>query len=557
MLKNKRGITLIALVITIIVLLILAGISINLLAGDNNTINKAEEAKTKTIIAKEQEGVNISYSACQADNLVSRNVTAEELEQEMIRNGYDVTVREDEINLIVTYNDTKHEYTIDQKEKEQETPPTTKEPEMSPEPEGGGVKFDPRYGVIEVKFLRQNTYYTSNTANPPKIDESNGMKLVKFNEDTKEWIDGEEYNYTPSSGANDEKSSKWANAKVTVGDIDSYFVWIPRYAYKITYFDTRAHRDAYRADRTKTTGIVGYSDSRGMVDASGKKIDGIPSYTSIDVGDYYAIHPAFTSDAEIGGGFGELEGIWVGKYETSNSSSTASSIGYSGAKVVPNVKSPLYRYSLIEDMYTNAKSYQSNLYSHMLKNSEWGAAAYLADSNYGRNGSLVGYNQCNSFITGAGPATSGSSYSYNADDFETTYCYYTEQGMKSSTTGNVYGIYDMAGGTLECVACYWTGSESTDAYKKGKSFASKEGISNEYATAYSVKYIRGDDLYETENWNTESAATGGGSQVFLMRSGYAGTSSGSWGMGLFYSSSTDGGGPISGNTSFRMGLIVK
>ena len=52
MLKNKRGITLIALVITIIVLIILAGISINLILGQNGIINKVKEAKKEQEIGK-------------------------------------------------------------------------------------------------------------------------------------------------------------------------------------------------------------------------------------------------------------------------------------------------------------------------------------------------------------------------------------------------------------------------------------------------------------------------------------------------------------------------
>ena len=50
--KSSRGITLIALVVTIIVLLILAGISISMLSGDNSILTKAEEAATLTEIAR-------------------------------------------------------------------------------------------------------------------------------------------------------------------------------------------------------------------------------------------------------------------------------------------------------------------------------------------------------------------------------------------------------------------------------------------------------------------------------------------------------------------------
>ena len=50
--KNKNGITLIALVITIIVLLILAGISISMLSGDNSILTKAGDAATLTEISR-------------------------------------------------------------------------------------------------------------------------------------------------------------------------------------------------------------------------------------------------------------------------------------------------------------------------------------------------------------------------------------------------------------------------------------------------------------------------------------------------------------------------
>ena len=51
-LDNERGITLVALVVTIVVLLILAGISISLVLGENGLINNAKEARDKTLEAE-------------------------------------------------------------------------------------------------------------------------------------------------------------------------------------------------------------------------------------------------------------------------------------------------------------------------------------------------------------------------------------------------------------------------------------------------------------------------------------------------------------------------
>ena len=59
-LNNSKGITLIALVITIIVLLILAGVAIAMLSGANGIFKKAADAKTKTEQAKVDEQVKLA-----------------------------------------------------------------------------------------------------------------------------------------------------------------------------------------------------------------------------------------------------------------------------------------------------------------------------------------------------------------------------------------------------------------------------------------------------------------------------------------------------------------
>ena len=60
--KNNKGVTLIALVVTIIVLLILAAVTISMLRGENGIIKQAQNANDATIVGKETEAVNIAYS---------------------------------------------------------------------------------------------------------------------------------------------------------------------------------------------------------------------------------------------------------------------------------------------------------------------------------------------------------------------------------------------------------------------------------------------------------------------------------------------------------------
>ena len=58
--RNNKGITLVALVVTIVVLLILAGVSINLVLEDNGIVKRAQDAKNKTEedLANTQEVMN-------------------------------------------------------------------------------------------------------------------------------------------------------------------------------------------------------------------------------------------------------------------------------------------------------------------------------------------------------------------------------------------------------------------------------------------------------------------------------------------------------------------
>ena len=77
--KNK-GITLISLVVTIVVLLILAGISISMLIGENGIIKKASDAKIATDEAQEKEGVGLAITSSQMENVSSLEIRKKNLE---------------------------------------------------------------------------------------------------------------------------------------------------------------------------------------------------------------------------------------------------------------------------------------------------------------------------------------------------------------------------------------------------------------------------------------------------------------------------------------------
>ena len=368
-------------------------------------------------------------------------------------------------------------------------------PEVSTQPE-----FSRQWGVIEIEFLSGTTYNTTNIPNEPNMTDD--MKAVYW-EDGEEKVEGESedfdknkwYEYVAQT-TNTETggTSKWANAQTSDG---SYWVWIPRYAYRIVYFDTEAHRDAYRADNTQTEGIIGYSDARGLVDVEGKTPSDLQEpVTSISAGtNLLRPHPAFEDGSKTGYTQGEwdskLEGIWVAKYEMSMekdgvaTNTSDEKIGNvltdNSIKAVSKPGVTSWRNIKIGNMYTNGYNYDREKDSHMMKNSEWGAVAYLTDSKYGRNGTAVSQNTDSGYYTAG---ASGATPSTN---------------KLQSTTGNEYGIYDTVGGAYEYVAGYVADSSKSG----GNSFASTDNTTNnkEDSTKYATSYKMAVSNILTDNYN--------------------------------------------------------
>ena len=356
------------------------------------------------------------------------------------------------------------------------------------------VEFSTNYGRIDVIWLSGTSNTVTATPNAPVLT-SNGesMTPIKWNASnaivTTTSSDSSWYSYVAGSGNDDNTvrgntSSHWANARTANG---SYFVWIPRFAYRITYYDSET-----------STQPTGYYDGRGMWNASNNKImyeleSGIETITYNNK--EYIVHPAFNTDIDLGGWSSKISGFWIAKFEMSgNTAATLKSIfgvesqreQSTGTQYI-NARQATYGYTGTIDTFDN---YRSFMHSHMTKNSEWGAVAYLAHSQYGRNGSEIDINGSTSCITGNGsgavggtaPTASGTQNAYN-----------TETGAKASTTGNVYGVYDMSGGAWDKVALYY--SEGSKTYIEGSNYglsmiqkakdSSGDYISTKYITKYS------------------------------------------------------------------------
>ena len=308
--------------------------------------------------------------------------------------------------------------------------------------------------TVEKALVADGTYNEDKGVNTPKL--GTGMTPIKWNGSS--WVnttgsDKDWYDYT---------SKKWANAKTSDG---SMWVWIPRYAYSIT--------SGYHSS---TAGNIDVEFMKGLTNETST---GRTRFDNASGQGNWNIHPAFNYGSTV-------SGIWVAKFEASNSGGKI--------KVEPGVSS--WRSITVNDIYTNCLNYNKTLNSHMMKNDEWGAVAYLSKSKYGKNAEVT-INSNSSYYTGGG---SGNAYVSN---------------IGQSTTGTVHGVYDMSGGAWEYVAAYVNnGNSSLTSYgsslvngdaktKNVYSKASTDNATNNY-NANSSKY--GDAVYETSTSGSGSTS---------------------------------------------------
>lgn len=502
--RKNGGITLIALIVTIVVILILTGITVNVAVGDNGLITQARKTR-EDVEADEEEGRkkinelkgsvgNVSNDG-KIDSVDSTNPTVNMISVSNITRksftvNVNVTETESGINKIEysidggrTYitpnNATDKSYTftnITQEKYSVYVKVIDKNGNVSIANTTVGTDFSTNYGRVDVIWIDKN----NNVITGPLSPVLGGLTPIKWNgttEATTTESDSDWYRYSSISGLGDNTTSRWANAKNSDG---SYFVWVPRYAYRITY---------YKDDKSTTP--TGYCDGygiRGVIgDAKYSLDDGIKTISYN--GEEYIVHPAFETNLSAGGWNTELSGIWVAKYEMSmeqNGTPVETKEYYSGdipiSSTIKAVSKPgvsSWRYCTIGVSYTNSLNYDPAKDSHMMKNSEWGAVAYLTHSQYGRNGHEVDVNNSSTYITGNGGGSASASSRAGI-----TYAYNTPNGQKASSTGNITGIYDLNGGAWERTADFNSYTGSDDCLNTGTSFASKNGVSTKYATTY-------------------------------------------------------------------------
>ena len=327
------------------------------------------------------------------------------------------------------------------------------------------------------------------------------------------------------------------NVSIDESDILAYYVWIPRYSYKIW-----------------TTGTSGNGQEQ-TIEIKFESTDSISTGSAIG---QYITHPAFWWDNNSNGVRDpgeELSGIWVGKFETG------------GTATAPLIKPDIYslKSQTVSEEFTTAQIFgtstygmTSNIDAHMMKNSEWGAVAYLSHSKYGVNREIY-INNSSGYYTGRSGGNIGGSTAintvYTSQTSTTqykTYGFYTWDGYLleydtntkssthdiskvASTTGNITGVYDMSGGAYEYVMGYYSPASTTWGATSSSNYA---GFTSQPDSKYYDNYTTtsaltacnggicyGHSLSETSNWYGDLAGFVWGSYPWFLRGGIFGNGS--------------------------------
>ena len=474
-----------------------------------------------------------------------------------------------------------------------------------------GTSYAYYVSKVEGKVLIEMTYSLPNvdtsSANNPKL--SSNMIPVYYDSSSKSWKKADASNGDTNYKWYDYDNKMWANAvtvtssnrgkyleadvgtEISMSDINSMWVWIPRYTY--TYFNSSSPKEISIKfeEGTGSSGTIKCTEaSDGESSTSEVCEDKTNNGLVADTSTY--THPAFWWDKNDDGVRDEneeLTGIWVGKFDASSDKECTPASGASigtgcdletiRPKIIPNVNS--WRGAQVSiffngmyKMRESGNQYGFNVSdeTHMMKNMEWGAVTYLAYSKYGRCTSgkctEITINNCNKHVTGIGAdsvsaTTSSTTCTTSANKYDGA------KGVLASTTGNIYGVYDMSGGSWDYVMGDMVYSDGTmmsgrtmennynsnftgHLYVDGAYTGAYDFPSRKYYDKYSygtsdtgaTRSKLGDAIKEmglsgssTSSWYSDGIRFSIGSDSWFVRSGYYGHTGGA---GAFYLSSASG-----------------
>ena len=410
--------------------------------------------------------------------------------------------------------------------------------EYNPQDDGGNLQFS-----VKINVYGKDGNSLNIKPNAPELDEGmiavryNGSNWVKADSSTNNWYNYDKQEWanavTVSSSTRDTYLSAPTGTEIEMNDIETMWVWIPRYSYSIGSVDGTNYygKQGDYLDTIPTRALPGEIDIK-FVDTNTKD-RGTARYI---VSDGIQDNSWYTPDAFTFGDT-ELSGIWVGKFETSSSNPSLTNGGGNttelDAMIKPDVTS--WRGINVSNAFTvsqkmndegNRYGFSSNVDTHMMKNSEWAVVAYLSQSKYGKLGNEnytdankeIYQNKSDQYITGC----SYGSPSNGNTDYGCQYTYDVEvNGTGASTTGTIYGIYDMSGGAWEYVMANYSGVTANSGFVSMPESKYYDKYTNsDVSTACNESECLSHALSETFGWYVDYLTMITAEMPWMVRSGY-------------------------------------
>ena len=377
--------------------------------------------------------------------------------------------------------------------------------------------FEQGFGEVNAPEMDSNMIAVKHDGyNWVKTDTTNGW----YNYDMGIWANA----VTVKSDKLAEYQSAGVGTEINMDDVETMWVWIPRYSYTIasengtTYYGKRG----VYLNSNPTAALPGEIDIKFI--SKEEKDTGTAKYLATEKPKNWYTPDAFT--------FGDIElsGIWVGKFETSSSNPSASDGEGNTTELDPMIKPNVtsWRYINVSNIYNvglkvsaegNRYGFSTSMNSHAMKSNEWAVVSYLSQSRYEKLGNEnftgankeVYQNKSNAYITGCSygsPSNPNTNYGcqYTYDSNIRTEDGSTGKGVGASTTGTIYGVYDMSGGAWEYVMANYNNMAANSGFSEPLTLDSKyynKYTSNNVSTACNGEECKGHGLSETSGWYSD------------------------------------------------------
>ena len=372
--------------------------------------------------------------------------------------------------------------------------------------------------------------YTGTTSTPQWSKADVNSQGNWYNYQNKQWANA----VAVTSATRTTYQNAAAGTVIPESDVLGYYTYIPRYQYQVCRPNASDPISGITASGCPSDVSTPYNFNIKFQTASQTT-----AYNGTTIGGW-ATHPAFTF------GTTQLNGIWVGKYQTSTTHLTNSagygapaeadrtaSVAAGNAFIKPNQYG--LQWQTVSNQFATAQSFADNTKatyqglsasttdSRMMKNSDWGAVTYLTTSIYGKGAAMpVDINNCYNQQTnwwdsdyngrtgwGGGSSSAGGTTACAVGTNDTG-AYQTTQGQGASTTGNTSGIYDMVGGNWLYVMARLANDNASFAgiYSDNSGFSSMPA--SKYFDNYPGAIFTDTSGNETDNVNHCTWATCGG-----------------------------------------------